>query len=180
MAIAPAFPPVTVEEYLRTEYEPRCEYLDGVLKPKAMGDRKHSRLQALLISYLMSQEEHYSFLTQPELHSRVTPTRFRISDVCVLTSPPSDGRYATVDAPALFTVEIVSEGEPWSDTRDKFQDHLAMGVRTVIIADPTNKTVMLASQSEPVHELKPPLLVSIAIPNSRILQIDFDDLYSKL
>jgi Uma2 family endonuclease len=57
-----------------------------------------------------------------------------------LTKPPTDGRYADVDSPPLFTIEIVSKGEPWTDLREKIADHLAMGVATVIIADPYNKT----------------------------------------
>ena len=31
MATAPTLPLVSVEEYLRTSYEPNCEYIDGVL-----------------------------------------------------------------------------------------------------------------------------------------------------
>lgn len=48
MATAPAAPFVSVEDYLKTDYEPHCEYLDGVLLSKPMPDRLHSRLQALL------------------------------------------------------------------------------------------------------------------------------------
>ncbi len=42
MATAPTLPFVPVEEYLRTEYEPGYEYLDGTLGPKAMPDFTHA------------------------------------------------------------------------------------------------------------------------------------------
>jgi len=179
MATAPTAPLVSVEEYLRTDYEPNTEYLDGVLKPKALSDRIHARLQVLIAAYLLALEKKFGLDILTELHARVAATRFRIPDVCALTKPPTDGRY-DVDSPPLFTIEIVSKGEPWTDLRDKMADHLAMGVPTVIIADPYSKTVMVATQSEPVHEIGSPLIVPIPVPDMGILDIDFDALYSQL
>ena len=34
-----------VDEYLRTSYKPACEYIDGELRPKAMGTKKHGKLR---------------------------------------------------------------------------------------------------------------------------------------
>ena len=34
MAIEPTLPSVPAAEYLSADYEPECEYLDGVLAPK--------------------------------------------------------------------------------------------------------------------------------------------------
>ena len=180
MSTAPAIPFVSVEEYLKTEYEPRCEYLDGVLQPKAMSDLTHGGVQALLAAFLLSQKKKYGLIVASELHSRVTPTRYRIPDVCVLTRRPQDGKYADAATPPLFTIEIASQGEPWTELRGKLADHLAMGVSTVIIADPYNKTVMVATQAELLREIASPLIVNIEVPGRGLLQLDFDDLYSQL
>lgn len=180
MATAPTLPFLSVEEYLRTDYEPNTEYLDGILKPKALSDRTHGHFQAIIAAYLLSQEKNHGFISLIELHARVGPTRFRIPDVCILTNVPQDDRYADVNSPPLLTVEIVSKGEPWTDLRDKMADHLAMGVPTVILADPYHKTVMIATQTEPVHELRAPLTVNIEVPGSGTLQIDFDALFAQL
>jgi len=40
---------ISVEVYLRTEYEPYCEYVDGELKPKSMAGRDHASIQKWLI-----------------------------------------------------------------------------------------------------------------------------------
>lgn len=180
MAAAPTLPFVSVEEYLRTDYEPSCEYIDGVLKPKALSDRTHAKLQVLIAAYLLSLEKRFGLDVLTELHARVQPTRFRISDVCALTKPLRDGRYADVDSPPLFTIEIVSKGEAWTDLRDKISDHLAMGVPTVIIADPHSRTVMTATQTQPVHEISAPMIVNIEVPGNGLLRIDFDDFYRQL
>jgi Uma2 family endonuclease len=177
MAAAPA---VSVDEYLRTDYEPHCEYLDGVLLSKSAPDYIHSRLQALLIGTLCLTEKAYGLEGLPELHIRVTPTRFRVPDVTALTEPPRDGRYPDRRTPPLFTVEIASLDEPWSALRGKVTDHLAIGVSTVIIADPYTRTVLVADQATPLRELTHPLIVEIPVPGGGVLKIDFDDLYAKL
>ena len=145
-----------------------------------MPDRIHGRLQALLIGFLLVQEEMFGFESPSEQHIRITPTRFRIPDVSVLTGAPADGRYPDDRTPPLLTVEIASLEEPWPALRAKLSDHLAMGVSAVIIADPYNRTVMVATQTEPLHELSSPLVVKIDIPDKGTLQIDFDELYRKL
>jgi Uma2 family endonuclease len=183
MASTPTLPLVSVEEYLRTSYEPHCEYLDGVLAPKAMPDDIHSAFQMLLLLLLAAQGEKFAtFRVRPELHMRVTPTRFRVPDIAVLMHHPTDGKYPGSDTPPLVTIEIASREEPWTDLHDKLADHLAMGVGTVIIANPYNKTVLVATQDEPLHELRPPLVVDISMPDSGdpILRIDFDELYRRL
>lgn len=180
MATAPALPQVSVEEYLRTEYEPRCEYLDGVLVPKAVADDTHSELQTLLLLLIASQSKVYGIKARPELHMRVTPDTWRIPDVSGLLLKPADGRYPDSTTLPLFTIEIVSPGESWTSLRGKLADHLAMGVSTVIIADPYDKTVMVATQAEPLHEIRTPLVVHIPVPGAGVLTIDFDDLYRQL
>jgi Uma2 family endonuclease len=182
MSTAPTLPFVSVEEYLRTDYEPNCEYLDGVLKAKSLPDRIHSALQEILLAFLRTQRGAFPTLKgRPELHNRITPTRFRIPDIAGILGRPTDGRYPSPDAPPVFTIEIASKDEPWSDLRGKMMDHLAMGVGTVILADPYNRTVLVATASEPLRELPVPRVVSIPVPGyDQPLLMDFDELYRQL
>jgi Uma2 family endonuclease len=178
MAVAPTLPFVSVEDYLKTDYEPPCEYLDGALVAKPMADSLHGALQMLLLVFLGAQREKFRDLNpRGAVNLRITPTRFRIPDVCALPTLPKDGKYPDVETPPLFTVEIVSEGEGWTEIHAKVKDHLSIGVSTVIIADPHDKSVSVATQSERLHELSPPLIVRIAVPDAGVLEIDFDDLY---
>jgi hypothetical protein len=57
-----------------------------------------------------------------------------------------------------------------------------MGVGTVIIADPYNRAVLVATRDEPLRELRAPLIVTIPVPDDEhsVLRIDFDDLYRQL
>ena len=43
---------VPVEEYLRTTYHPDCDYVDGEVLERNVGERDHSKVQRELIYYL--------------------------------------------------------------------------------------------------------------------------------
>lgn len=136
-----------MEEYLKIECEPHCEYLDGILKPKPSPDYIHSTFQMLLVLFFRSQKHRFKRLRAlPELHNSITATRFRVPDISGIVQSPQ-GRYPTKENPPLFTIEIASREEPWTDLRSKLADHLAMGVGSVIIAVPYNKTVLVATHS---------------------------------
>lgn len=86
MATAPALPSLSVEEYLRSAFEPHCEYLDGVLVAKAVPDYIHSKLQKLLLLQLSARERQYGIEVLAELHVSIHPARFRIPDLAGLSS----------------------------------------------------------------------------------------------
>lgn len=62
MATASTCSFVPVNEYLKANYEPHCEYPDGVLAPEAVPDYIHSKFQQLLILYLASQQSRFGSL----------------------------------------------------------------------------------------------------------------------
>ena len=43
---------VSVEDYLRRTEKPYCEYIDGVLYPKAMSTTLHALIQKILMALL--------------------------------------------------------------------------------------------------------------------------------
>jgi hypothetical protein len=58
---------ISLEEYLKTRYEPDCEYVDGVLEERNVGRHRHSRTQARLAVWLSSKElEHEALISQDE------------------------------------------------------------------------------------------------------------------
>ena len=177
MSAAPTLPFVPEEEYLRSTYEPECEYVDGLLLPKPMPTLMHSRLQAFLVALLVREEEEFGIRVYVELRMKVADGRFRLPDVAVYTSPVS-GR-APTQAPWL-TIEIVSEGELWHDLKSKINDHHLMGVPNILVADPKAREVLAAGGDGLLHQLPNPLLVTLTLPNGKTLTIDFDHLFAQL
>lgn len=53
---------IPLNEYLDTSYRPDREYIDGKLRERNVGESDHSRLQALLIGYLVNRERQWASL----------------------------------------------------------------------------------------------------------------------
>ena len=47
---------IPVSEYLSTTYEPDCDYIDGELQERNVGEFSHGVLQALIASRLQRQQ----------------------------------------------------------------------------------------------------------------------------
>jgi hypothetical protein len=43
---------ISLEEYLRTAYHPDCDYVDGVLEERNVGEWNHGDLQGEIVHYL--------------------------------------------------------------------------------------------------------------------------------
>ena len=128
---------VAVEEYLSTSYSPDREYIDGVVVERNLGERDHSRLQALICGYLMNHERDWDVVTLPEQRVQVSPTRFRIPDVCLLRA--SDPVEPIVAVASIVCIEILSRDDRMPAVREKVRDYVAMGVKHVWVIDPRER-----------------------------------------
>jgi len=75
---------VSVDEYLTTSYEPDCDYVDGYVEERNLGENDHSDLQTAIAFYLGSRKKELGIYVVVEQRVQVSPTRFRVPDVCVL------------------------------------------------------------------------------------------------
>src|SRR5260370_41918646 len=75
---------VSVEEYLNTSYSPDCEYVEGKILERNLGEFDHSRLQIRLGSYLHIREKEWGIFAVIEQRVQVKSDRFRVPDVCVV------------------------------------------------------------------------------------------------
>jgi Uma2 family endonuclease len=131
MAALPHSPLVSVEEYLNTAYDPDVEFVDGVLVERNVGDWLHSLIQSNLIFALRTKYPHLKVVA--ELRSSVTPTRYRLPDVCVLLAAPKT-KYL-VEA-AFLVVEVLSEGDVMSVVIEKLKEYAGKGVPNIWLIDP--------------------------------------------
>jgi Uma2 family endonuclease len=170
-------PVISEDQYLRSDFEPEGEFIDCGLVSKALPGVRHSRLQALLIFFLGSREEQLGFEVYPELRMRIRERVYRVPDLAVFTEPPN-GEVPT-NAPHI-TFEILSETETVEELSAKVKDHHRMGVQMVIVANPHRKEVFVAGSDGLLHEMAPPALVAIPLPNGSVLAINFDELFGRL
>jgi hypothetical protein len=81
---------VSLEEYLHTKYEPDCDYVDGVLEDRNAGYFKHSCALTDLMCILRERTRDLPVEVLPILSLRVSPTRIRVIDVCLLPEDDPD------------------------------------------------------------------------------------------
>jgi Uma2 family endonuclease len=125
---------VSEEEYLSTVYEPDCEYEDGVLIERNVGEEKHSWLQAALGAYFFRRRKLWNIEVYTEQRNRIRQAKYMLPDVCVVRGPrPTEQVFS---APPLIWIEILSSEDRPIRVNQKVRQVLEFGVPNVWVIDP--------------------------------------------
>jgi Uma2 family endonuclease len=134
---------VSVEEYLRTSYRPDCDYLDGEVVERNLGEKKHSRAQREILFFLGGRYPQLRELLFPEQRVQVRTNRYRIPDICIIAAEAADQEIITT--PPDLCVEILSPEDTMTRTLDRIKDYFTMGVPTCWIIDPVSREGWVAT-----------------------------------
>jgi Uma2 family endonuclease len=129
---------ISVEEYLHTMYHPDCDYVDGVVEERNLGEVDHGLAQLRLGYFLMGLSRQTGLLPMTEVRMRVSQTRFRIPDISVTRGKP-EGQILT--EPPVLCIEILSPEDTLSRVNRRIRDYLDFGVRVVWLIDPAKSHV---------------------------------------
>lgn len=160
---------IPVSEYLETSYRPDCEYIDGELLERNVGEWDHSRLQMVLSYYLCSREKEWGILVLPELRVQVKATRFRVPDITVIMRRPEGG---IIKEPPFLCVEILSPRDRMQEMQERIDDYIAFGVKCVWLIHPKTRRAFVYT-AEGVREIKDSVL-STENPDIRVPLADLD------
>jgi Uma2 family endonuclease len=127
---------ISVEEYLRTSYDPDCEYVDGEVIERNMGELDHAGLQGWIYGWLWTRRKQLGIHVFPEARVQVAPTRFRVPDIAVTTHKPK-GRI--LRQPPFLCIEILSPEDRVSRVNVKIDDYVKFGVPYVWLIEPRDK-----------------------------------------
>jgi Uma2 family endonuclease len=145
----------SIEEYLTSVYQPDCDYVDGEVLERNMGERDHAWLQAALAAYFFTRRKEWNITVLPEMRVQVKPTRFRIPDVCVVLG---DTEEQILTKPPFLCIEILSPDDRWVRVKDRINDFLAMGVPYVWLIDSQTRQAYVATPAEGLREVKDAVL----------------------
>ena len=135
MATQPAIDhPVSVEEYLARVFEHDCEYVDGVIEERDLGEFEHSWLQAILVGIFLKNLEEWGVFPLPEQRVQTQRDHFRVPDVTILRAGTPRERILT--HPPLLVIEIQSPEDTLRRTAAKAAEYLAFGIEHVWVIDP--------------------------------------------
>src|ERR1700733_12887896 len=105
---------VSIEEYLSTVYEHDCEYVDGVIEERDLGEFEHAYVQGILVGLFLRNRQEWGVYPLPEQRVQTQETHFRVPDVTILREKTPRERILT--RPPLLVIEIQSPESPLRHT----------------------------------------------------------------
>ena len=164
---------VSVREYLTTMYRPDCEYLDGRVEERNLGEYDHGLLQTLLGHLFMTHREAWGIRVVTDVRTQVRESNFRIPDLSVLRADAPKEQIIT--HPALIAIEILSPEDRLSRFQDRIEDYLAFGIEYIWIIDPERRTAFTATASG----LHPVRTDELTVPETPI-RVVLSELFAEL
>ena len=134
---------VSLEEYLHTIYHPDCDYVDGEVQERNLGEKDHSRAQGRIYRYLCAQYPRFADNVFAELRIRIRAKRYRIPDVCILGDDAPDEQVPT--HPPVLCIEVLSPEDRMSRYLERVNDYFEMGVPACWIVDPAARRGWVAT-----------------------------------
>ena len=132
-----AHPLISVSEYLHTSYQPDCDYVDGVIEERNLGELDHAEVPRALILWLSQHEREWGIRTVPEIRVQTSPTRFRVADICIVSVAVP--REQIMKTPPVAIVEVMSSEDRIPRYSVRLEDYRKMGVRNIWVIDPASR-----------------------------------------
>lgn len=128
---------VPISEYLHSSYSPDCDYIDGELQERNAGELDHAEVQSALVQWFRNHGQEWNIRAFTELRMQLSPMRFRIADVCLISrSEPTDQGLHRLPI-AVF--EVLSPEDRISRYQERFEDYRRMGIRHIWVVDPQSR-----------------------------------------
>ena len=128
---------LSVEQYLSTTFRPDCDYVEGEIRERHVGERDHGVVQTELAIFLANMRSRLGFQVIVEQRMQVAARRFRIPDVCVITgSMPLE---QVLTAPPFHCIEVLSKDDTMQEMQERIDDYLSFGVPYVWVINPRSR-----------------------------------------
>ena len=134
MATQPTFEASQCRGVLSTVYEHDCDYVDGTIEERDLGEFEHAYVQGLLITLFNNHRQDWDVYALPEQRVQIQKTRFRVPDIAVLRA--GSKREPILTHPPFLIVEVQSPDQSLRYTEAKGTEYLAFGIEHVWVIDP--------------------------------------------
>lgn len=128
---------ISLEEYLRTSFHPDCDFVDGEVQERNLGEFDHAAVQMFLGNWFFQRRQEWQLHVLPEMRIRVSSSRVRIADLCLMAKSQPVEQVLT--QPPLAAIEILSPEDRISRYSERLSDYRRMGIANVWVIDPGNQ-----------------------------------------
>ncbi|MBT9332275.1 Uma2 family endonuclease [Paracidobacterium acidisoli] len=129
--------PISVSEYLHTSYRPDCDYVDGIIEERNLGELDHAAMQGALMQWFSQHAREWGIHVYPEIRVQVSSTRFRIADICLVSRQAP--REQIIQTPPVAVIEILSPEDRRPRYAQRLDDYRHMGVKHIWVIDPATR-----------------------------------------
>lgn len=164
---------VSVTEYLSTSYRPDCDYVDGEVQERNLGEKEHAILQRVFTFLFTLKRTEWNVEVYPELRVQVSPTRFRVPDITVTKAGLKWERI--LRTPALLFIEILSPEDTMGRVRQRVDDYLKFGTEHIWVIDPDLRKAYICTKTG-FHEPESGVLTVPGTP----IQVVLSELFAEL
>lgn len=165
---------LSIEEYLSSNWRPDCDFVDGRTEERCVGAFDHSCIVAYLLWALSGKLEwkDWPVMPLPGLRMRVSPTRVRVPDVCVIAR--GGPREQVLTHPPLAVFEVIDD-DRFSATMSKLADFAQFGVEHIWAIDPEPRIAYRYAESA----LEEVLTGELTAPGTPI-RVDLGEMFAEL
>jgi Uma2 family endonuclease len=168
---------VPLEIYLSTTYRPDCDWLDGELKERNLGESPHAIVQGFLAYIFRASANAWNIRSLPEQRVQTSSRHYRIADLCLVRrETPFE---PIVRTPPLLCVEILSRDDRMTEIQERVEDYFAMGVRAVWVIDPRRRRAYLAQSDGQGNSFMQDAKETLGVPGTPI-QVSVAEMFAEL
>ena len=102
-----------------------------------MGEHDHAALQAALILWFGQRQSEWHIEVLPEQRMRLSPTRYRVPDICLVSLDEPVEQILT--KPPLACIEILSPEDTLRRMQERVDDYRDFGVPNIWVLDPVTQ-----------------------------------------
>lgn len=124
---------LSLEEYLRTVYEPECDYIDGSLQDRHTGLALHGETVACVGGFFHNHRRRLGVRVAIALRMLVAPSRVRVPDISIIDADDHDEIQLR---PPHLCIEVRSPEDNSGRLEQALDDYFGMGVPEVWVLDP--------------------------------------------
>ena len=128
---------ISLEQYLRTPFEPDAEYVRGEVQERNVGEYAHSTVQRETLVWFHQQDRAWHIRTVQGQRTRFRNGNVRIPDVSVWRRDVPV--QPVFDQPQLIAIEVLSPEDRHSRMQEKIEDYREFQVPNIWIIDPIDR-----------------------------------------
>lgn len=121
------------EDYIGKSFRPDCDFIDGELQERNLGELEHSEMQMAVLLWFAKHLDDWGLTLLPEMRVQTGADRFRVADIAIVASDAP--RERILSTPPLIVIEILSPEDRVGRYKERLDDYRKMGVRNVWAID---------------------------------------------